>query len=113
MSNFLFHDPYKLRLSTPWLLRFVEKKFRRYGGVLLFSLFIFFLFEQGMAHFQQERKTLERRLELLEKERIEALKVQEDLRKQIAQHEDKEWIEQTLIRTLGVVPKGQNKVVFE
>lgn len=113
MKSFLFYDPYKLRLSTSRPLRLIEKGIKRYGGVVVFSLFVFFLFEQGMAHFQHERKTLERRLLHLEKEKMEALKMQEDLKKQIAQHEDKEWIEQTLIRVLGVVPKGQRKVVFE
>ncbi len=67
-------------------------------------------------HFSKEKKNmlqfLNARLAEMQREKLQAQKLQEDLMLQIASKEDPAWIEMVLIRELGVVPEGFLKVHF-
>ncbi|MCE2983850.1 MAG: hypothetical protein LW832_09830 [Parachlamydia sp.] len=49
----------------------------------------------------------------LQKEKRTALKRQEDLQLQINSQSDPAWIELTLMKGLGLVPEGEQKVYFQ
>ncbi|MBX7065992.1 MAG: hypothetical protein K1X28_02055 [Parachlamydiales bacterium] len=69
------------------------------------------------VHFSKEKKLafheLQNRLEEMEKEKLQALQMKEDLQLRIASQNDPAWIEMVLIRELGVVPEGFLKVHFK
>ena len=52
------------------------------------------------------------RYETLMKEKHKALSKRNDLKQQIESQNDPLWIEQTLMRGLGLVPDGQKKIIF-
>lgn len=69
------------------------------------------------VHFSKEKKSalnaLQARLEEMEREKLQALQLKEDLQLMIASQNDPAWIEMVLIRQLGVVPEGFLKVHFK
>jgi len=80
--------------------------------VILFFLFSYFAFDQGMKKKEWEELQLQNKLLFLMKERERAEKEQEMHRLEIASQNDPAWIEMTLIRCLGLVPEGEIKVHF-
>ncbi len=52
------------------------------------------------------------RYERLACEKQEAISIRHDLQLQIESQSDPLWIEQTLMRGLGLVPEGQKKIIF-
>lgn len=69
------------------------------------------------AHFLNEKKRaihqLNERLNVMENEKMAALKIREDYQLRIASQSDPAWIEMILMRDLGVVPEGFLKVHFK
>lgn len=55
---------------------------------------------------------LKTRYETLSSAKQEALSIRGDLQLQIESQSDPLWIEQTLMRGLGLVPDGQKKIIF-
>lgn len=58
-------------------------------------------------------KNLENRLVNMQKEKLAALSLRNDLKERIASQSDPAWIEMVLMRDLGVVPEGFLKVHFK
>ena len=71
------------------------------------------IFERGVSHISEEYSHLEKY-----KHEITLMQVRADVKKvnlerQIMSQSDPNWIALTLIRVLGVVPEGQQKVYFK
>ncbi len=81
--------------------------------VILFVLFCFMLYEQGIRQVNGQYKFLKKQLDALENEKEDALAKQNDLLLQINSHSDPAWIELTLMKGLGLVPEGQTKIYFK
>lgn len=80
--------------------------------VILFFLLCYFAYDQAMHHRTREKVRLEKKLYELKTQKEEALRLQEELKLQIASQEDDNFIELVLMRRLGLVPEGQTKVHF-
>ncbi len=91
---------------------FIQCVFIRSWWVMAFVFGSAIIYEQGL----KERHSLyhqltEQRLALLQ-EKQEALRQQQNLQLQINSQSDLAWIELTLMKGLGLVPEGQQKVYF-
>ncbi len=80
--------------------------------VILFMLICYMGYEQSLCKGQYDYLLLEKRLKELQLEKKRELAIQEDLILQINSQSDPDWIELTLMRVLGLVPKNQTKVYF-
>ncbi|NGY95763.1 hypothetical protein [Neochlamydia sp. AcF95] len=93
--------------------RYVEQFFFQAWWVILFGLFIYMLLEQGMKVQNKEYATLQEHYQELEKQKKEAYALQEKLLIEINSQSDPAWVEQVLMKGLGLVPEGQIKVFFD
>lgn len=80
--------------------------------VIAFILICAIIYEHGL----KKRDTLYQQLTeqwlSLQKEKQEALHHQQNLQLQINSQSDLAWVELTLMKGLGLVPEGQQKVYF-
>lgn len=92
------------------------KKFQSYffesWWVILFALICFALFEQGMYVHTKEFSKLSMQLRELQQHKIIAFSMREKLLLQLNSESDPMWVELVLMRVLGMVPEGQEKVFF-
>jgi hypothetical protein len=94
-------------------MHLLEITFIQSWWVILFALFCYILFEQGAKVRQRDYAKLTEQLDNLEKQKLEAKVLQEDLLLQINSQSDPAWIELVLMKGLGVVPEGQTKYFFK
>ena len=73
----------------------------------------FLVYLQGAKEKKQTMVSLDQRIEKLENEKIEALGEQKELELHIESQSDPAYVEMMLMKELGVVPEGQQKVTFE
>jgi len=92
--------------------RLFEEVILKSWWAILFFLLCFFAFDQAMRRRNTEEEKLQSQFEGLKQDRKEALALAEELQRQIGSQNDREWIEMTLMRCLGLVPEGQIKVHF-
>lgn len=85
---------------------------KSYLALGLFVLGALILFERGLHSVGQEKAKLLAEREDLFKRKVAAQKARGELEKIIASQNDPEWIEQTLMKVLGLVPEGYKKIVF-
>lgn len=78
----------------------------------LYALAALIFFERGLFHLKQEGLRLEGEKVDLMRRKGAALKMQGELEHIIASQNDTEWLEQTLMRVLGLVPEGTLKIVL-
>ncbi len=97
-------------LST--LPNVIESMFFKSWWVILFFLICYIIYDQAHYRWKQEYYKLEETLHVLKVERVKAIKEQKMLIAQINSQSDHAWIELTLMKGLGVIPKGQKKVYF-
>lgn len=76
--------------------------------VLLFSLYFHIVGYKKFIYqeLQKKQKSLQQKKESL-------LEEGELLREKIRHHNDHDWIQCVLMKKLGLVPKGQKKIVFQ
>ncbi len=79
----------------------------------LFIILCLFSYNQAIQKKKEEIAFLEKKRTLIEKEKETLLEQKEDLMDRIASKDDPDWIEQVLMKKLGVVPKGYMKVYFK
>jgi hypothetical protein len=96
-----------------FISRVFEKIFLQSWWVILFSILCYMLFEQGMKMRDQEYAKLQMQHIDLERQKKEALALQEKLTLEINSQSDPAWVEWVLIKGLGLVPEGQTKVFFD
>ena len=78
--------------------------------IYVFMALIFF--ERGLNKGNCEKEKLITEQKDLIKRKAVALKSRRELEEIIASQNDPEWIEQTLMNVLGLVPQGYKKVIF-
>ena len=92
--------------------RLYEEVILKSWWMILFFLLCYFLYDQGVRRRNCEKEQLSKKLSDLRIEKEKALKIQTELKEQIASQDDHAWIELTLMKGLGLVPEGQRKVYF-
>lgn len=90
----------------------IKRQFFDCWWVYLFALLCFICYEQGGKARNVQFQILSQQLKLLQQDKVAALARQEELTSKLASQSDDEWIELLLIKELGVVPEGQQKVYF-
>lgn len=80
--------------------------------VMAFILISAIFYEQGLHRRDSLYTQLVEQWNSLLKEKQQALEEQNNLEAQINSQGDLAWVELTLIRELGLVPEGQQKVYF-
>lgn len=91
---------------------FLNQVLFRSWWVVIFLLLSTALYEHKQKDTERIRNQLKEQLFNLKEEKNRALQEQQQLQLEIESQEDSAWIELTLIKKLGVVPKGKRKVVF-
>jgi hypothetical protein len=86
--------------------------FIRSWWVIAFALVCTMFYEQGVKERNLFYQQLTQKLTNLQQEKQAALQKQKNLQLQINSQSDLAWIELTLMKGLGVVPEGQQKVYF-
>jgi hypothetical protein len=81
--------------------------------VVLFVLFCAIIYERRVRTLNENRRQLIEKLDELQNEKSNLLKLQEELQLQINSQNDPEWIELTLMKNLGLVPEGQYKIYIQ
>lgn len=71
------------------------------------------LFEHETVRFNEDFNKLQDKLIALEKEKYNALELNSELKLRINSQSDPAWLELVLIKSLGLVPEGQKKVIFK
>lgn len=80
--------------------------------VILFILLCYLGYALGLHQWDDDFTKLRTQYLELQQEKQKALAQQENLLMQINSQNDPAWIELTLMKTLGLVPEGQTKVLF-
>ena len=83
-----------------------------WSPVLVFVFVCFFSYSHAHKKKTVVFEELKNRFEELTIQKKEAQRIQDDLHLQIESQSDPLWIEQTLMRGLGLVPNGQKKIIF-
>ncbi len=81
--------------------------------VFLFILFSFSGFLYAASSQKKLSLEMEEKIEFILKQKNKAKEEEEFLKQKIYSEQDPEFIKMTLIKVLGVVPKGQSKVIFD
>lgn len=95
------------------LNRLFEQIFLQSWWVILFAIISYMLFEQGMKVRDLEYVKLQEHHIDLERQKKEALALQEKLLLEINSQSDPAWVEMVLMKGLGLIPEGQIKVFFD
>jgi hypothetical protein len=80
--------------------------------VIAFFLLCGILYERALAEQELTYQKLAKQLTQLQEEKMQALKTQENLHRQINSQSDTAWIELTLMKKLGLCPEDYQKVYF-
>ncbi len=89
-----------------------EVVFIRFWWVFLFFLLSFIGYDQAILKKNKDIHTFKTKLTALEKIKQQKKAENENLNQIINSENDPAWIEQVLMRDLGVVPEGKLKVHF-
>ncbi|MBN4067220.1 hypothetical protein JYU14_03955 [Simkania negevensis] len=93
--------------------QFFDELFAKSWWVILFVLLCYIGSEQVRQRQKRQINTLKELVSHLSSEQTKALSEQQELRLvERGSKDDREWIEQVLMRRLGVIPKGQTKYLF-
>ena len=101
-----------LSFKNSWEQLFFYKYCVKSWWILLFFTLCFTLYHQATSQRDKKYKVLLELYTQLEQDKARLLIEQKELKLKVASQEDYHWIEQTLIKELGVIPKGYKKVVF-
>ena len=94
--------------STGFLLFFINN-----WWVIAFILLVFVVYFQASQKKKKQLLELRKVAFVLQEEKKQIIKENEELTLRIMSQNDPNWIELMLIEKLGVVPEGQIKVVFK
>lgn len=94
------------------LFQQLESFLIQHWWLIFFALFCLVAYYSGLKRFHEDETFLKERKEqlLLEKEAALDLRQQQVL--QIESENDPAWVELVLMKRLGVIPEGQQKVYF-
>lgn len=97
---------------TPWIHK-IEMIALRFWWVILFILLCYMVYERTTKRRADEYAALNLHLTHLHAQRTDALALREKLEREMASKGDPAYIELLLMQELGLVPKGQIKVLFD
>lgn len=80
--------------------------------LILFFLVCFFIYDRASYVREKEEKSLLKKEEALFLRQKKAVKLNEELRQEQQWLNDPAYIEMILMKSLGLVPEGQTKVIF-
>lgn len=80
--------------------------------VIAFALLCAILYEQGLKGRHEDMVSLSAHLHQLQQQKEAELAIQADLQTKLASRNDPAWIELVLMKNLGLVPEGYQKVSF-
>ena len=80
---------------------------------MLLALLTFGVYEQASYKVLRAINTLEKKRDSLQSDIATTLEKQKKLKLEVASISDPQWIELQLIKGLGVVPEGYQKIYFE
>jgi hypothetical protein len=92
--------------------RLFEEVIVKSWWTILFFLLCFFAYDQGSHYRDIEKERLVKKLVGIEREKKRALAHRQNLLLQIESQHDSSWNALILMKGLGLVPEGQQKVVF-
>src|SRR5580692_389483 len=92
--------------------KILEELFVNSWWVIVFMLFCYLFYEQGLKKRERDITKLNEHFQALKKEKEEALSLRYMLTMQINSQSDPGWVEMTLMKGLGLNPEGQTKVHF-
>lgn len=81
--------------------------------VIAFFLVGFILYENTLENRESLHSQLHQKWKMLKKEKDSKLMLQEELEHHIKSYNDPDWIELILIKNLGLVPDGQQKIYLK
>lgn len=97
-------------------MAFFQKVFQiifiRSWWVIGFMLICTIFYEQNLKKRDQLYQQLMNKYSALQQEKLEMMHQQQNLQLQINSQSDLAWIELVLMKRLGLVPEGQQKVYF-
>lgn len=96
-----------------WKSRLWTSSLFKSWWALLFVIFAYSVYSHAMQKKEEECSFLKERFESLILEKQLVLQEREDLLLQINSQSDPAWIELTLMKELGLVPEGQQKIYFK
>jgi len=109
-------NDYRFKVKTPLLklksVHSFEKLFLHSWWVILFVLLCYMFYEQGQKKRSEDYISLSNQLKELNHEKEKAVALQKKLLLQINSQSDPAWIELSLMKGLGLVPEGKEKVYF-
>lgn len=91
---------------------FFHELLYRSWWVIAFALICLIFYEQGLKKRHADYILLSENLQNLEKKKEVAIAKQIDLQTAINSQSDPAWVELILMKGLGLVPEGQQKVFF-
>ena len=89
-----------------------QTTFLRSWWVIMFILLCFMVYEQGVKKRNEHYAHLAKQLTELKKEKEWLIANREDLKLRIDSFDDPAWIELSLMKVLGLIPEGYEKVYF-
>lgn len=94
------------------LQKILRSIFIRSWWVIAFMLLCTIIYEQGLKERNKLYQQLTEQYNDLQQEKKEVLHQQQNLQLQINSQSDLAWVELALMKGLGLVPEGQQKVYF-
>lgn len=91
---------------------FIHQLFVRSWWILAFMFASAIIYEHGLKERESLYQQLTEELFALQQQKKYALQQQQNLQLQINSQSDLTWIELTLMKELGLVPEGQQKIYF-
>ena len=92
--------------------KILQSLFIRSWWVIAFMLLCGIIYEQGLKQRNTLYQQLTEQYSTLLQEKQEVLHQQQNLQLQINSQSDLAWVELTLMKGLGLVPEGQQKIYF-
>lgn len=92
--------------------RLFEEVILKSWWTILFFLICFFAYDRGVHYRNKEKQKLVIKMQDLQNEKFNAIQNKELLLLQIESQNEAAWVELMLMRGLGLVPEGEQKIIF-
>jgi hypothetical protein len=100
-------------MKLPKIQWFVEEFFFRSSWVVFFIFICLMVYEKNIEHYQLELDDLQIKVTGLNNEKEQAQILNESLKLKVQNQDDPAWVNLVLMEELGLVPIGQQKVIFK
>lgn len=101
-----------MKILTKKRSRLFEEVIIKSWWTILFFLVCYFAYDRGVHYRNNEKQKLEIKMQDLETEKLKAIQTKEHLLLQIESQNEATWVELMLMRGLGLVPEGEQKIIF-